>query len=221
MKWTTPTPAYVTFSLFGLKLSQVIPVLARCWSLERCPKPLSWVQKAFNWDTELWIELGHWAGTQSYGFVLGSLTPGPGSLCLCSSFNFGDLSAQFCRTFCSCRGRLGLVCVTAINRLCHALLLRGNPHTKAQEQLRNQLPPLLQGKHQASATLHIPQAENCLIMWHLLLAFWAVETIYTISFLLSQYHISIKIIATDTTEAQSVLRKSRKGDLWYKLCVKM
>lgn len=64
-------------------------------------------------------------------------------------------------------------------------------------------------------------AENCFIIWHLLLDFWAVETIYTMSFLLSQYHVSIKIIATDTTEAQSMLRNSRKGDLWYKLCVKI
>lgn len=64
-------------------------------------------------------------------------------------------------------------------------------------------------------------AENCLIIWHLLLDFGALETTYTISLLLSQYRISIKIIATDTTEARSVLRNSRKGDLGYKLCVKM
>lgn len=35
MRWTTPTPTYVTFSLFGLNLSQLIPALARCWSWER------------------------------------------------------------------------------------------------------------------------------------------------------------------------------------------
>lgn len=50
----------------------------------------------------------------------------------------------------------------APNRLCHELPPGGCPHTKAQEQLRNQLPPLLQGKHQGSAaTLHIPQAVLC------------------------------------------------------------
>lgn len=35
MRWTTPTPTYVTFSLFGLNLSQPIPALAKRWSWER------------------------------------------------------------------------------------------------------------------------------------------------------------------------------------------
>lgn len=102
-------------------------------------------------------------------------------------------------------------------------------HTEAQKKFGSQLLPLSHQESIGGVQLHstfprLWSAENCLVTWHLLLDFWAVETMnwwYTISFLLSQYHVSIKIIATDTTEAQSVLRSSRKGDLWYKLCVKM
>lgn len=182
--------------------------------------------------------LGHWARSQMSGFVSNLLlTCDLGSLCFCFNFSFCNLVANLHKGICNSE-QAGISCVLQYQAHVAAAEHQGDcvvnykwevAYTAKHGNIWRQPLSLSHQKcigvvQLCSTFPRLWSAENCLITWYFLLHFWAVETMnwwYAISFLLFQYHISIKIIATDTTEAKYVLRNSRKSDLWYKLCIKM